>query len=204
MGHGSSRICIFVRHGEGLNNVSHLLTEDLEGYPLTDGGALAVDEAGRALSKVKVSRIYSSPVLRARQSAEIISRHVGAKVEINGLLKERGVGRYNNMVFAGRKERLLTMGQIKSGYPDFESWKSVSGRMVRFSRVVKEGETSIAVSHLDPIKAIIARFSGRDESSMLDTYIVNCSFTVIDFSNAGQDAVLAVGSSKLPKELLAR
>jgi len=160
----SSRICIFVRHGESQSNVSHTWSRDLDKFPLTDAGALMVEEAAKKLSRFNGSaNFYSSPILRARQTASIISKHIKAEPEITPLLLERGFGKYNNTSFrAGEESRKILREQIASNYPDWESWRSMAQRMMKFSEQLKPGRISIAVSHMDPIKALIGHLTSKE------------------------------------------
>lgn len=203
MASDSSRICIFVRHGESQSNVSHTWSRDLDKFPLTDAGALMVEEAATKLSRFSGSvNFYSSPILRARQTASIISKHIKTEPELTPSLLERGFGKYNNTSFrAGEESRKILKEQIASNYPDWESWQSMASRMLEFSEQLRPGKISIAVSHMDPIKALIGNLTGREEPSMFDVRLKNASFNVIDFGKSGEEAILAMDSSELPKEL---
>jgi probable phosphoglycerate mutase len=203
MASDSSRICIFVRHGESQTNVSHIRSRDLDKYPLTDAGALMVEEAAAKLSRLGGSvKLYSSPILRARQTAEIISKHLKIEPEMTPLLMERGFGKYNNTSFqAGNENRRVLREQIASNYPDWESWQEMASRMMEFSKRVKPGRISVAVTHMDPIKALVGHLVGKEEPLMLDVYFKNASFNVIDFARSGEEAILATDSSELPNGL---
>ncbi|HUB92615.1 MAG TPA: histidine phosphatase family protein, partial [Candidatus Saccharimonadales bacterium] len=101
----SSKICIFVRHGESESNVSLTLSTDRDRYPLTDNGRAAAGRAAGQLGLLpRIDRFYTSPILRARQTAEIISGRIGIAPEISNLLVERGFGRYNNARFSSEDE----------------------------------------------------------------------------------------------------
>lgn len=200
----SSRICVFVRHGESQSNVSHTWSRDLDKYPLTEAGAMAVEEAAAELSRLrKPANLYSSPVLRARQTAEIISKRVRIEPKITPLLIERGFGKYNNTGFrAGEDRKRIMDEQIAANYPDWESWHGMITRMMKFSDMLKPGEVDVAVTHMDPIKALIGHFMGKEEPSMRDVHLKNVSFNVIDFAKNGADAILSMDSNELPEALV--
>ncbi len=83
-----------LRHGESEGNSSGLLQGQAD-YPLT---SLGVEQA-RMLAAywksipVKFDLIVSSPLLRATQTAEIISNYLGTPIEYDQAWKERDFGR---------------------------------------------------------------------------------------------------------------
>jgi broad specificity phosphatase PhoE len=73
-----------VRHGESEANVSHTFANQIEGAPLTQRGraqarALA-SRLGMALGRRPASTLRTSPVLRARQTAAILSTRLRVPV----------------------------------------------------------------------------------------------------------------------------
>ncbi|RPI83283.1 MAG: histidine phosphatase family protein, partial [Nitrosopumilales archaeon] len=62
----------FVRHGEADNNVKRLLVgRHIESH-LTERGIQQVKDTGQHLKKLKIDRVYVSPVTRAIETAKII------------------------------------------------------------------------------------------------------------------------------------
>ncbi len=74
---------IFVRHGESKHNAR--LTDE-EDSGLTRRGKTQARHLGNSLKKQKVSAIYTSNLLRARQTGEIISEII--KVPVRGTFEE--------------------------------------------------------------------------------------------------------------------
>ena len=70
----------FVRHGEAETNKNDVLSSDYDGYPLTENGRSQVSATAEQLQGIMFDRAYSSPVLRARQSALtfILSPKIGS------------------------------------------------------------------------------------------------------------------------------
>jgi uncharacterized phosphatase len=68
-----------VRHGETEANRDGIEAGPLD-YPLTKKGVKQASFVARALSKTKVDAVYSSPIYRAVETAEIIARPNGLKV----------------------------------------------------------------------------------------------------------------------------
>lgn len=82
---------ILVRHGESLANRHRIFAD--EQTPLTDLGCKqALEVAGHIQARFQPAAIVSSPLVRARQTAEIIGRHLGLPVELVPGLEESDFG----------------------------------------------------------------------------------------------------------------
>jgi broad specificity phosphatase PhoE len=121
----------FVRHGQCRSNTEW----PIEGYkdhldPLTELGKRQSDQCGRFLTSLLPGvtwRIYSSTLLRARQTAEIISAHTSS-------------------VMVGTDERLIEFSSSDDGYLD------CLGRLKHFLEEVdrletKDHERNLFVTH---------------------------------------------------------
>lgn len=84
---------VFVRHGESVGNVESRWQGQSD-YVLTEKGrAQARALAQRWKSEgVKFNLIISSPLVRAKETAEIIATALNAKVELDPILMERHIG----------------------------------------------------------------------------------------------------------------
>jgi broad specificity phosphatase PhoE len=200
------KIVIFVRHGESVKNRDRIFTSEEEGWPLTENGREQADFAGRELSGIgNIDRLYVSPVLRARETAQIISKYINTKpAVITALLKERYAGKYENYNYKDRQEIIDILDeQIKTNYPQWESWKSLIDKIGKFDAMLKDGEVNLAVSHGGNVKAAIGYVLGiQNEADMQDVEklgILSASITVIDFAKRGPDSILAQPGRILPK-----
>ncbi len=81
----------WVRHGQSTWNVIDRMQGHELGPPLTDLGRVQSAHAAEALVPLGVTRLLSSPSVRARQTAEIIAERLGVPVEIEDLLLEKGL-----------------------------------------------------------------------------------------------------------------
>ena len=88
-----------VRHGESLSNVEGRLCGIPPGPGLTERGRQQAEAAARRLlgRGVRPSRIVSSPLARAIQSAEPLARATGLKVELHDALREVTFGAWEGM-----------------------------------------------------------------------------------------------------------
>ncbi len=90
----------FVRHGESEANVLNQFSNGLGKHPLTERGRQQAAALAGRLRGASISRVYSSPVLRARQTAEVLSAELKAGLTIEEALREFDVG-----VLEGKSDR---------------------------------------------------------------------------------------------------
>jgi len=84
----------YVRHGESELNVQRLYSGWLD-TPLTTLGEEQAELAGIKAKQLSIDLIVSSPLIRARKTAEIIADMIGYPADnilFNDLLKERSLG----------------------------------------------------------------------------------------------------------------
>jgi probable phosphoglycerate mutase len=84
----------FVRHGESEANLTRTFANWTTGHPLTETGKAQAQALAERLRGEGVTHLYSSPVLRARQTSEIISGRLGHAVQVTHSLREFDVGRF--------------------------------------------------------------------------------------------------------------
>jgi broad specificity phosphatase PhoE len=70
---------IFVRHGESEYNVNPV--EENEGKGLTRKGKMQAKYLGNSLKNEKISIVYTSSLLRAKQTGEIISKIINVPIK---------------------------------------------------------------------------------------------------------------------------
>lgn len=83
----------FVRHGESESNVLGLITNRAgAAYPLTAKGCAQVEALAQNLAGSAITRMVSSPLLRALQTAEILAARLGIGYEVTDALREFDCG----------------------------------------------------------------------------------------------------------------
>ena len=151
---------VFVRHGESIKNVENRMSSAIDKHPLTEKGDKVAHEAGEKLKDFNVDVIYSSPVLRAKQTAEIIGGSLNMDVVFDEDIIEISSGEWeektiNEISDFDERADYLNMSiedryKAKRGKTG-ESWEDVEKRLKRFlDRVQKEhqGKTIVVVSHM--------------------------------------------------------
>lgn len=104
---------ILWRHGETEYNAARRIQGRVD-IPLSEVGYAQAEAASVALAELGISRIVSSPLQRARQTAEVLAERLGLEVEIREDLIERSFG-----VWEGR-----TREEMAEGWPEaFARWR---------------------------------------------------------------------------------
>jgi probable phosphoglycerate mutase len=200
---------LLVRHGT-TPTTGKLLPGQAAGLHLSDKGREQAEAAARriaALSKAP-SAVYASPLERTRETAAPIARALGVRVRNAPGLLEVDVGDWTKMPLArlARNRRWAGVHRWPSGFrfPGGESFAEMS---VRAMQAVLElvaahpGESIVAVSHADPIKAVVAAAAGVPLDLMQRLVVSPCSVSAVLFG-AGGPLVLTVNSTGALDELV--
>lgn len=128
----------FVRHGESEANIAGIFSNRDLKHPLTQTGL----EQARALAaqlKDDFARIYSSPIQRARQTADILAQAWQGPVEITSALREWDVGIYEGRadpqgweLHRQVQEDWFRHRKLDSRMPEGESFLDMRARFVPF------------------------------------------------------------------------
>ncbi|RXG65481.1 histidine phosphatase family protein, partial [Candidatus Atribacteria bacterium 1244-E10-H5-B2] len=74
-------LIILVRHGECEGNIKGMFRGRVD-FPLNERGLIQAQDLARGLKIFPVKYIYSSPLVRARQTAEAIGEQCGVEVKV--------------------------------------------------------------------------------------------------------------------------
>jgi broad specificity phosphatase PhoE len=139
-----------------------------------------------------VTAVYSSPLERTRETAEPIARAVGRAIEIDEGLVELDVGEWTGLDLKDARKRpeWTTIQTYPSGFtfPGGESFSDMQARMVATLaklRARHPGETVVAVSHADPIRAVVAHAMGTHLDLFQRIVVSPCSLTALALSESG-------------------
>ncbi len=175
---------MLLRHGESEANVLKILDDDIDSkYGLTDLGIGQADYMANELRGLNFAGVVSSPILRARETAEIVADKLALEVVIDNNLIEAGQGPYSQQQYSTLPARYREANQQ-------ELWGKIVSRMdVALHR---ESGNYVAVSHALPIRAITAKYLGvLEEPSAFGIQIELASASCIDVSG---ERALSVGS----------
>lgn len=152
---------LVVRHAE-VHNPERVLYGRLPAFRLSDYGRQQAARVAAFLASRPIVAVYSSPLLRARQTAATIARyHPQAARIVSALLHETGTG-WHGQPFTSFKPGFSAYEQPHG--PHDESIDDVRARMVTFVERARQrhaGACIACVSHGDPITILRLALSGR-------------------------------------------
>lgn len=148
------------RHGHSQRQVVNLVSSwpEKKPFPLTGKGRKQVLKSVRKLKKERIDLIFSSDLLRTKQTAEIISKATGAKIIFDKKLREVNVG-----IFNGRNPKLAWDYILKKKNPYLakvprgESLAALQKRVYGFLEKIDkkyQGKNIIIVSHELPLTVL--------------------------------------------------
>lgn len=150
-------VVYLVRHGENPANITREFSHRRVDYPLTARGEAQARRTGEYFRDKAIDAIYSSPLRRARQTAEIIAAALCAPVTVLEEFRETNVGvledhpptdeswRRHDAVLAGWNE-----GRYDLAFPGGEDYHTLLARMRAGMRTVlrgRDGARIVIVGH---------------------------------------------------------
>jgi probable phosphomutase (TIGR03848 family) len=193
---------LLVRHG-ATPTTGKLLPGQASGLHLSDKGRAQAHQAADRIAAIAKSptAVYASPLERTRETAAPIARGLGLRVRSAPGLIELDVGDWTEKPLARlfKTKEWPTVQRWPSGFrfPGGESFAEMSVRaMDTVLGLVADhpGETIVAVSHADNIKAILAAAAGVPLDLMQRIVVSPCSISALLFT-AGGPVVLCMNST---------
>lgn len=153
----------FVRHGE-VDNPDKIMYGRLPGFPLSQNGRNQIAKTAQFLSKENISAIYSSPLLRTKQTAEIISEILYLPINYSEEILEIRTS-LQGKTFSYISDHFPKMNMYISvkNNPLDETIEDIVKRMQEFvDKIIKKhkGKKIIVVGHGDPIMILKAKIEG--------------------------------------------
>jgi probable phosphomutase (TIGR03848 family) len=193
-------LVLLVRHGQ-TPTTGATLPGRAKGLSLSDKGRAQAEGAAARIGALKgVAAVYASPLERTRETAAPIARAVGVRTRTHKGLLECDFGDWT-----GRELKQLrklpewkAVQRYPSGFrfPNGESFTEMQARMTSTLHALvgdHPGETIVAVSHADPIKAALADVLGTHLDLFQRIVVSPCSISAIWFGADGP-AVLTANS----------
>ncbi len=180
---------LLIRHGQSVGNAARRI-QGLDDQPLTGAGreqALAL--AHRLQHEQDLCALYASPLLRARQTAEIIARHLELDLTYEDRLKEYDCGAITGMSF---DEVLAHFPEIAAGWqqspwrvpvPGEEGVESFQQRVISAMQDIlayhADGDAIAIVAHGGTLSAYLANLLAIDYRKRQPWVFDNASLSVI-------------------------
>jgi broad specificity phosphatase PhoE len=199
---------LLIRHGQSTANASGIWQGQTE-FPLSEEGRRQARSVGKALAGERFDAIYSSPLGRAFETAEIIVRETGfpgAVVPIEGLTERRG-GSLEGTTHAEREARNPELVKKLLELPEEERWTLVGAEtdeeiLHRFERAISEirarhatGGRMVVISHGGVMRAFLRDRFGPGILSGTER-APNASITRIEWGADNRPRLLELASTE--------
>jgi probable phosphoglycerate mutase len=178
---------IFLRHGQAKNNTDRILAGRTEGIPLTETGIKQAEHTAELLQHMNISAIYSSPIQRAKHTAEIVGKHNSLDVTIDERLIELDMGKFTGMPYDeiinshGNVFMKFYNGELEIAHNGVETFSDVKKRVLGIVDHVLENhpdENVVLVTHMDPIKAMLSTIVDLSATNLFELIIANASLNI--------------------------
>ena len=178
---------IFLRHGQAKNNIERILTGRTPGVPLTEKGIDQAKNAAKFLEHMNISAIYSSPIERAKHTAEIVGKHNSIDVIIDDRLIELDMGKFTGVpydeIFTSHGNVFMKFynGELEIAHNGVETFSEVKKRILGIVDHVIENhpdQNVVLVTHMDPIKAMLSTVVDLTPTNLFELVIANASLNI--------------------------
>jgi probable phosphomutase (TIGR03848 family) len=195
-------LVLLVRHGT-TPTTGAKLPGRAPGLHLSPAGQRQAAAAAKRIAKLRsVAAVYASPLERTQETAAPIAEATNLEVRIHpGLLEcEFGEWTGGELKELARKPEWRQVQQSPSSFrfPGGESFAEAQLRICSaLAALVAEhpGQTVVAVSHADPIKAAVAAAIGTHLDLFQRIVVSPCSVSAVLYAPTGAPTVLAVNST---------
>lgn len=199
---------LLVRHGKTPTTGS-VLPGRAGGLHLSPEGATQAERVAGRIAELATppAAVYASPLERTRETAAPIARALGLRVRTERGLVECDMGEWTGarLPRLSKTRTWATVQHWPAGFR-FPAGESFAEMAVRANEAVLRlvaahpGRTVVAVSHADPIKAVLAGAAGIPLDLFQRLVVSPCSVSAVVFHAAGPH-VLCVNSTAALGEL---
>jgi len=151
---------VLVRHGETDWNRDRRFQGRAD-QPLNETGRAQAEELAEILHDEPVSVLYTSPLRRASETAEILAERLGLEARPLDALLEIDVGTWEGLTIDDVRVRFPEQATVdwRSGWEDGETYTGLEQRVIPALLELgsrHDGEHILAVTHAGPLRAAIA------------------------------------------------
>ncbi|HTK05259.1 MAG TPA: class I tRNA ligase family protein [Candidatus Eisenbacteria bacterium] len=160
------------RHGEAVTNAADTIScwPEPGEFHLTEKGQGQVRATAKKLKDKKIDMIFSSDLLRTKETAEMIAGELGLPITYDQRLRELDVGAFNGKAVKDFHAAAAGLDRFEQKVADTgETLNDVRRRMVDFLKELDRkysGKNILIVSHGDPLWMLQATFGGRSKDEI--------------------------------------
>ena len=203
---------LLVRHGQSTANAQGIWQGQME-FPLSEEGRSQATLAARALLNEPFEGLYSSPLSRAFETAQIIcaeTRFAGKVVPVSGLSERHG-GLLEGHTWAEQERRNPELAKKFLVIPEEERWTLVGAEtdeevIARFEKAI----VSIHARHQDGARIVIVSHGGVMRAFLRERFgpgvlpgaerAANASITRLQWDEAGLRLIEVASTTHLAEE----
>jgi probable phosphomutase (TIGR03848 family) len=194
-------LVLLVRHGQ-TPTTGRVLPGRAPGLHLSDAGRAQARAAADRIARLKkVAAVYASPLERTRETAAPIAKAHGLRVRTDKGLLECDFGDWTGRDLGALAKlpewKVVQRHPSRFRFPGGESFAEMQLRItstIQRLAATHAGETVVAVSHADPIKAAVNEAVGAHLDAFQRLVVSPCSVTALLVSPE-HTTVLAVNST---------
>jgi probable phosphoglycerate mutase len=182
---------LLVRHGD-TEAIGRYLAGRRAGLHLTDTGRRQAARLPARLARQDVTALYSSPLERARETAEPVSVELGLDIEVRDDLTEMDFGDWTGLSFEALEARpewqRFNRERALAGSPGGERLADVQSRAVAALEDLgrRHRSASIAlVSHAEIIRSVVLHYLGVPLDHYQRIEVSAASVTTLDLTDDG-------------------
>ena len=195
---------LLVRHGQ-TPTTGQILPGRAPGLHLSDCGREQATAVARRLADAGLAAIYTSPLERARETAEPTEQATGLTAIVEPALLECDFGAWTGQKLTAlaklREWRTVQQAPSTFRFPGGESFVELQSRMIALMerlRTAHRGQTVACFSHADPIKALLTHAVGTHLDHFQRVDVGTGSVSVVDWPARGAPVVRSVNATDPP------
>lgn len=206
---GPPTTLVLVRHGVTAHTVEKRFSGGLgsSNPGLSDEGRAQIRATADWLSPLagRLDAVIASPVRRTLESAEILADVLGKPVEVEPGFAEMEFGSWDGLTFTEVAEKFASgldewLGSVDVAPGGGESFTTVEDRVLDgLQRLLDThaGRTVLVVSHVTPIKTLVAHAVDAPLESVFRMELSPASVSVVSFYTGGKDGAEARASMRM-------
>ena len=207
---------ILARHGQSVSNAVRRF-QGVQDVALSELGARQAEALGQAIRRLRIAAVYTSPLERARRTAEIAAAGLGVPLTLVHDLRELSLGDWEGRTveeiraLPGDPYEQWVRDPVACLPPGAEPLPEVQARVVSamadIAAAHPNGQQVLVVCHGGVISAYLAHCLGLPLSSIWRLTLSNCSITEVappsvrSVNSTRHLAGLSVGTPMSPSRL---
>ena len=157
-----------IRHGQTDWNVERKIQGQTD-IPLNINGKQQAKEAAEEIANLKIDKIISSDLSRAKETAEIINKKVGAEITYDKRLREVNYGDFEGIQIDKFTDKDWVIFNETPEKIKGESRQQVYDRVKSFIDEIKDDENVLVVTHGGSLRMMLY-YANNTDSFDMDSY----------------------------------